>query len=314
MRQKKLSAFSLMELSIVILIVGIIITGIVQSSRLFREFKLINAQNLTKSSPVLGIKGLSLWFDAVSDKVLTNTSGSTNISDGDFIKSWVEINPQMSPPLNFKTSTANSYPIYKQDGLNGLPTLSFDGVDDFLEVTSDQRINNLNSFTIFAVISVGSNANSATNNQGIITKLNGISTNGTSIGNPPYGLFVTTTGYLSIGIVGEDSVGIAIASSIVGITMPTALITDFSHDAKNYAQSSAFKLYLNGVAKVSRSGLSSIADLNTSLKIGQQKNGAPTRFATCYISEIIIFDRVLLNEERRSVQEYLSKKWNIKIL
>ncbi len=56
-----------------ILIIGIIVAGVTQASRLVREFRLSSAQNLTKSSPVSGIGGLSLWFDAVSDKVLTNT-------------------------------------------------------------------------------------------------------------------------------------------------------------------------------------------------------------------------------------------------
>lgn len=315
MRQKQLSAFSLIELSIVILIVGIIIAGVVESSRLFREFKLSVAQNLTRSSPVSGINGLSLWFDAASDKVLTNTSGSTNISDGDFINSWVEINPQMSPPLKFTTSTADSYPIYKRDGLNGLPTLSFDGVDDFLGVASDQRINDLNSFTIFAVISVGRNANSGTNTQGIITKQKGVTKNGTIIGNPPYALHLDGDGDLNVFIVNQDSLstGFPIAGSR-RITMPKALIIDFSNDAKNYTTSSAIKSYLNGVLKDSRAGPSSIANVNSSLKIGQQKDGFPLRFATCYISEIIIFDRVLLTKDRRLVQEYLGKKWNIEIL
>ena len=306
----KIKAFSLIELSIAILIIGIIITGAVESSRLFSKFKLSVAQNLTRSSPVSGINGLSLWFDAASDKVLTNTSGSTNISDGDFINSWVEINPQMSSPLKFTTSTANSYPIYKQDGLNGLPTLSFDGVDDFLGVASDQRINDLNSFTIFAVISVGRNANSATNTQGIITKQIGFGSNG----NPPYSLHVNSAGTLVAFIIDGDNLWKSLAIGSSGITMPTALITDFSNDAKNYTTSSAFKVYLNGVFMASMAGLSSIANVNSSLKIGQQKDGAPLRFATCYISEIIIFDRVLPTKDRRFVQEYLGKKWNIKIL
>ena len=48
--QKKLvKAFSLIELSIVILIIGILVTGIVQSSRLVNQMKLQTARNLPRN-------------------------------------------------------------------------------------------------------------------------------------------------------------------------------------------------------------------------------------------------------------------------
>lgn len=47
---KKNSAFSLIELSIVILIVGIIIAGVTQSSSLIRKMRLSSARQLTSTS------------------------------------------------------------------------------------------------------------------------------------------------------------------------------------------------------------------------------------------------------------------------
>ena len=58
---KKLSfkkAFSPIELSIVILIIGILIAGVTQSSRLIRQAKLKTAQTLTS-----GADGVTTWYD-----------------------------------------------------------------------------------------------------------------------------------------------------------------------------------------------------------------------------------------------------------
>ncbi|MFM7621060.1 MAG: prepilin-type N-terminal cleavage/methylation domain-containing protein, partial [Alphaproteobacteria bacterium] len=45
-------AFSLIELSIVILIIGILVAGVTQSSRLVNQFRLTSARNITLSSPL----------------------------------------------------------------------------------------------------------------------------------------------------------------------------------------------------------------------------------------------------------------------
>ena len=51
-------------------------------------------------------------------------------------------------------------------------------------------------------------------------------------------------------------------------------------------------------------------NLNNGLNIGYHNNAD---YLEGYISEIIIFDRALKKEERISVQNYLAKKWGIKI-
>jgi len=47
MKNNRLLAFSLIELSIVVLIVGILIAGVTQGSRLIRESKVKTARTLT---------------------------------------------------------------------------------------------------------------------------------------------------------------------------------------------------------------------------------------------------------------------------
>ena len=69
-------AFFLIELSIVILIIGILVTGVTQSSRLVSRIKLISLQSLTRSTDVVTVNGLSLWLETVLDNSITNSSGS----------------------------------------------------------------------------------------------------------------------------------------------------------------------------------------------------------------------------------------------
>jgi prepilin-type N-terminal cleavage/methylation domain-containing protein len=47
MKKKLLKAFSLIELSIVILIIGIVVAGVTQSSRLVRQMRLASVKSMT---------------------------------------------------------------------------------------------------------------------------------------------------------------------------------------------------------------------------------------------------------------------------
>ena len=73
-------AFSLIELSVVVLIIGILIAGITQSSRLVRAMKLNTARSLTRSSDVNSIRNLTAWFDATAEGVFSSScnTNSTN--------------------------------------------------------------------------------------------------------------------------------------------------------------------------------------------------------------------------------------------
>ncbi|MFM2200772.1 MAG: hypothetical protein RL769_827, partial [Pseudomonadota bacterium] len=65
---KSPKAFSLIELSIVILIIGILVAGVTQSSRLVKRIRLLTAQNITNSSPVPTIKDLALWYESTLER------------------------------------------------------------------------------------------------------------------------------------------------------------------------------------------------------------------------------------------------------
>ena len=65
---KKNSAFTLIEISIVVLIIGILVASISQVYEMIFEATLKSARNLSRSSRVTRIDDLILWLDATSEK------------------------------------------------------------------------------------------------------------------------------------------------------------------------------------------------------------------------------------------------------
>ncbi|MBM5781910.1 MAG: prepilin-type N-terminal cleavage/methylation domain-containing protein [Pelagibacterales bacterium] len=84
------SAFSLIEMSIVLLIIGILISGVTQGLKLLNKFKLQTAQSLTQSSPVASISGLSYWFESTSEKSFS----ASEAVDEEKISNWYDISPR----------------------------------------------------------------------------------------------------------------------------------------------------------------------------------------------------------------------------
>ena len=59
-------AFSLIEISIVILVIGVAIAGISQGIELYQDARLEMARRHTKNSPINVIEDLTLWFESIS--------------------------------------------------------------------------------------------------------------------------------------------------------------------------------------------------------------------------------------------------------
>ena len=101
------NAFSLIELSIVILIVGILIAGVTQSSRLINQMKLSSAQSITRSSDVISINDMVFWAETSLENSLTNSSGGFQMDNGGAISSWNDINLRSSNKINLGQSNTN---------------------------------------------------------------------------------------------------------------------------------------------------------------------------------------------------------------
>jgi len=144
MTKKIKLGFSLTELSIVILVIGILVIGITKGSQIISAAKLKSAQSLTINSPAASVSGLFFWLDSVSDK-----SFDTDINDGDLISNWYDINPQSTLKTNF-TQSDSARPTYRSSGINGLPSVEFDGSSNSMVNTSFSfPYNNYSIFIVF---------------------------------------------------------------------------------------------------------------------------------------------------------------------
>ncbi len=153
---KKISsrrAFSLIELSIVILIIGLTIIGIVAGKKLVSLSSLSKAKSLTNSSPVNGIEDLVFWVETTSKNSFLNGEGIDNQT----ISGWNDINPQLTARKNLTQSSASIRPKYIASSLiNNLPAVRFNGVDQYLTSATfkNSDLSNQGRMTIFVVMNM----------------------------------------------------------------------------------------------------------------------------------------------------------------
>ena len=159
--KKHQKAFSLVELSMVILIIGILIAGVSQGIDLYSDFKLASARNLTSGSIVARVPNLSMWWETTME----NSFANPKPNDGELINQWNDINSQRAMKINlFNTSNSDSRPTYKASAINNLPALKFSNAQELrsADIKGDSFFSN-NEITVFLVQnSVGSNNGNST--------------------------------------------------------------------------------------------------------------------------------------------------------
>ncbi len=304
MKKQKFSAFSLTELSIVILIIGIVVTGLTSSSGLIRKYKLSNARSITKSSDVHSIEDLVFWLDATGENKLINSSNSAVISNNDTIKTWLDQNPKNTPPVTFSEYTSGAGPTYLIDGINGLPTLSFNAASDGSAydgmVSPFSSALNPREFTIFVV----TQAMDPTSTWGAVLMSR------SSIVHEGFNLYKKNSA-LDWEFWFSNSTEWNTSTTDTSFSANTPYIITLRYTANN----TTANIFRNGTLK----GLS-IATFKpysgnggNGFGIGYPEGSASSFGYDGYISEIIMFGRSLNNEERASVEAYLGKKYKIKV-
>jgi prepilin-type N-terminal cleavage/methylation domain-containing protein len=295
MKKKLKNAFSLIELSIVILIVGILIAGVTSSSRLVKRMKVITAQNLTQSSPVPSIKDLSVWYETSLEKSFIDSEES----DGTPITTWFDNNIQSSFKYDFKQATLANQPKYSEGIINNLPAVRFDGVDDFM-MASQVGIYG-RGVTVF-MVSQRSNFGG-----GYQSGLTGLSTSA--------GHWDDCLGGGSFILFADYNSSIATCSNIAtyyGTIAHPGNSVPFIYDI--VISQTTSNMFINGASASNHSA--SFSFLFDVLRVGCRYNSSSnnTAFYNGYFSEIIIYSRALNTEERKAVEAYLSKKYAIKVV
>jgi len=282
-------AFSLIEISVVILIIGMLIAGISQGIDLYQDSRLATARSLTQNSRVGRIENLDLWLEATADK----SFDKSEIEDGSLITKWYDINPK-NTQSNYVFSSGNNRPKYlKSCPENNLPCLEFTSANS-------QYLESLNSIPETTDLSIFFVVNFKVINSSCCAAIL------TSVGTwQPKDVHINLT---------ESKFQYAIKTS------PASDLNFLSNsnplNKKLYMietiDGNTLNLYFNGInqGSVATNYVKKIGNFN----IGRWLNGAtPSRYLDAYIHEIIIFRKKLDDNERKDVEKYLSKKWAIKI-
>jgi prepilin-type N-terminal cleavage/methylation domain-containing protein len=295
------SAFSLIEISIVILIIGILIAGVTQSSRLVARSRLSNARALTQSSPVSSVKNLTFWVETTSEQSIIDSETEADST----VTTWYDLNPQTSIKANLSGSTTTR-PKYKTNAaglVNSLPTLNFDGTDDFMSTTSFSNVGAAGS-SVFLLIKTGS---TITAGEPILSKRLAAGADHSTT-NIQVNMGSTTTGWQYC-----DSATTCYAGTGATIATNTAYVVSMIYTPST---DGGYDLFINGVAygpTTTTSTPNTSSNGSTSLFVGKDGLTNPADFFTGNLGEVIIFDRPLKAEERDSIESYLGQKWGITV-
>jgi prepilin-type N-terminal cleavage/methylation domain-containing protein len=286
-------AFSLIELSIVVLIIGILIAGVTQGSRLVYQSKLKTAQNLTINSAAIAVPNMVLWLEPTLDNAITSATNGQSPENNDLISSW---NDTLSPNLTrFSATEATLRPSYVTNGIGGIPTLFFNGAANGnsgkqLFIPYNSAFNTPN-FTIFVVTT----ALAATSNWGTVIMFRN---EATFSGYNLYKNNVNNAWEFWNG----DSSSWKSPSASLSFNKPVVLTL--------YRDTTSSKIYKNNSLSATDSSPYAI-NANTSASFNIGVANASSFYYNGYISEIIYYDRALKTSEMTDINNYLIKKYNI---
>jgi prepilin-type N-terminal cleavage/methylation domain-containing protein len=304
MKNRKL-AFSLIELSIVILIIGILIAGVTQGSRLVKQSRLSVANNMTQNSPASGIEGLVLWLDAVDgNNIATGVLASASYGapeDGNAVAKWNDRNPQSVNKVILSSPADGNSPQYIANGIGGLPAINFVSANSQTLFTDNFAFPYAN-YTIFVVFDAVTN----TGNNSILTLV-------ATANNPGLSMVLNASGVFRIlhRFPFGNSGGDLFTSATGSVAINTDYIVSF---IRNFSTASS-KVWFNNVNIINSSPVTSGFD-NTSgrFSVGSLYGAANfMNFFNGYIGEIIVFNRALKQSQKQDIESYLAKKWQINL-
>lgn len=289
--QHKKFAFSLIEISMVILIIGMLIAGISQGIDLYQDAKLSTARTLTKNSRINRIPDLELWLETTLDESFISSEKIHNSN----ISSWLDINNQS----NFKKSVSQSATAQKPKYIlqafdNSLPAVQFDGSDDNFPFNSTYM--NGGNFTIF-----------------VVEQRRSAGTHKYFIGGGGSGVFhlgYSESSKIRVGQYGSPD------ANFFDYTINSFKTTEIIPRIHSFILSSTNgkKYWLNGggAPDKSSSNLTTLSNFSGYIGVTEFSTATPHHF-NGDIGEIIIFSRELNDKERIDVEKYLSKKFNISL-
>ncbi len=285
-KKTKKFAFSLIELSIVILVIGILMIGVNQGYNLVRSAQISNARSITAKSPISQMQGLLAWYETSMKESLDQSK----LKDGDSISTWKDISPNsILNGYNQLTTTASANITFAQSSINKIPSIKFSGISklslaNFTQGSSSQA-------TVFLVVKL----NYVPDTTNYKTIFDGNSTN--------FSFSIRSNG-----------IQINTGSSVVSSDVANSFLNSGEYAIAIYFNGSNSKVYVNDTDLMfGGSVISNTLGTNqlSGLTLGNNKDG--TNGFSGFISEVAIFNRVIKAGERKEIFNYFSKKYKIAI-
>ena len=136
MNQERRSGFSLLEVSAVILIIGILIAGVMGGNILVAKTRIAAAKTLTVSSPINGIKDSALWLESSTDASFPEGESASNTA----LSTWYDARQNSTNKINI--SAVGSGTIYSNT-INSIHAVKFAGSSEhYLQIDDASFLNN----------------------------------------------------------------------------------------------------------------------------------------------------------------------------
>lgn len=300
LKTSRLRAFSLIELSIVILIIGIVVSGVIAGSRIVREAKLSSARSQTISSPVTSIKNLMAWYETTMESSFIDAESE----DSNTISTWYNSNTQLLPKSDAIQTTPANTPTYIANGINGLPVVRFNGSSSLVFDGSSLAQSNYTIFVVEQRKNDFHNPSTYTHYPfvgcGNLSGPSGGSGKNLNVG------YNTNSGNKIV----QYNYGTGLSYSVTTQQTYTPRIHTFTFNSQ-----SGKSYWLNGgdAPDASYAAVQTLLSC-TPAEIGRtyMDMGYVYTFIGD-IGEIIIYTKSVRTEERNAVESYLSKKWGINL-
>jgi prepilin-type N-terminal cleavage/methylation domain-containing protein len=302
-------AFSLVEISIVILIIGLLIAGISKASDMIFDAELKSGRSLTKGAKVGRMANLALWLETTSAESILDNERFKDTT----VTMWRDINPQSTSKFIFKISGTGA-PKYIEEGQNNMPAIRFPNAADLLLPYSSEASTTVLPYPSTQIFSSGAYATIFVVLKPAATVTNLISFCEYTAAATPHvcsvgkeiSLGLNSEGKLTFGFMNAAATTSTLTSTNAYASRNLIIVSAIKDTGSTANQ----KLFVNGADKFPHATPNTYATTNAfsgTFRVGG------TASSGVEIYEIIVFSSNLSDADRYSVESYLGKKYSIPV-
>jgi len=274
--------FSLLEVSVVLLIVGILLASVSAGKSMIKTSRITSAQSLTANSPVSAVEGLVIWLEPT----LAVSFSEDDTYDNQDISGWQNITNYFT---SSKFNIVGSAPKYVESSINDLPSVRFESGRS-LDINSALKNITGTNFSIFIVEEKSNNGGAIISSDTFTLKYD----NSNNFIIEKNGIGITSE------IVDAPAINyISFASSASGI----------APEGINYYRNKGIFFDESNTKTINPTKIST--NNNSIPSISGATLGAVTGGYNGDISEFIVYNNSLTTPELEEILNYLSSKYRI---